>query len=183
MVSWRTYTDSGYPNFTQTDNGMSIVCGPGDRGRWLGNYLDPIAAGDKLTVFAQAKSTGADDSCSTMLLVWWKNEPGLVFHSSVHIGEVCGIQQEFEQFELDFIVPDDVKALRIDLRAWSGAGTFDFKDVVIKPTVEAPPDPPEPPEPPKPPYSLTIDLDLETVIWRITANVDSVTALRIPNVG
>jgi hypothetical protein len=176
MISWKTYTDSGYPAFVQSDEEMSIVCGKGDRGRWLGDHLEPLIAGDKLTVMAQARSSAAEDVCATLLLVWWKNEPGYVFHSSEHFGEVCGQSTEFKQFVYDFVVPKDVKQLRIDLRAWSGAGTSVFKDIRVVKTEE--PDPDEPTIPPD--HQLTISLDLVTVRWRITASVDSVTALRIP---
>lgn len=176
MISWKPYTDSGDPSFVQTDIEYQIICAPGDRGRWLGEYIEPIKAGQQLTILAKARSASPEEICSSLLLVWWKNEPGYVLHSTEHFGEICGSMPDFQQFLHNFTVPEGVKSLRIDLRAWAGPGTSIFKEISIIPTPEPDPDP----DPIPPDHQLSIDLDLNTVTWRITASEESVTALRIP---
>ncbi len=175
MISWKSYIDDGSPTFVQSDDDMQIVCAPGDRGRWLGSYLEPLKAGQELTLLAQARSASPIDNPATILVIFWANEPGLVFHSSLFVGETAGSMPDFKQFVYKFSVPAGVKSLRIDLRAWSGAGSFIFKDVRITEAESPPPPPPPPPTG----HQLSIDLDLETIIWRITASKESVTALRI----
>ena len=175
MISWKPHIDNGSPTFVQTDVDLQIVCEPGDRGRWLGSYVEPIKAGQELTLLAQARTAQPEDTCSTLIIVFWKNEPGFVLHSSIHVGEVCGTTDDFKQFIQKFAVPPGVKSLRVDLRAWSGAGTTVFRDVRI--TEAEPPD--DPPDDPPPGTQLSIDLDLESVTWRVTASEESVTALRI----
>jgi hypothetical protein len=177
-ISFKSHIDDGDPSFIRSDSEFQIVCEPGDRGRWLGDYLEPLEFGKEMTILAQMRTSCPEETCGTILLTWWKNEPGMVLHSVENAGEMCGTQTNFKQIIYNFRVPHDVKLLRIDLRAWGGAGTRIWRDIRLVPKDE--PDPPLPtPDPPGPDEMLTVDLDLVNVKWRITASRESVTALRI----
>ena len=178
-ISFKSHSDRGDPSFVQSDNEFQIVCKPDDKGRWLGDYLQPLEYGKEMTLLAQMRTSCPPEVCGTILLTWWKNEPGMVLHSVENAGEMCGTHTEFRQFIYSFHVPTGVKLLRLDLRAWGGSGTRIFKDISIIPKEETEPPPPPPPDPPGPDEMLTVDLDLVTVKWRITASRESVTALRI----
>jgi len=173
-ISFNSRTDAGDPTFTRTDDDFTIVCAPGDKGRWLGDYLDPIKPGQELTFLAQARSSAPDDVCSTITLYWYANEPGYVVHSRIHIGEICGAMDDFKHFIHTLTVPEGVKSLRIDLRSWSGAGTATFRDVRI---LQAEPPPPPPPSDDK---MISVNIDFDTVTWRITASKETVTAHHMP---
>ncbi len=181
MISWKPYTDRGEPKFIQSDDTMTIVNAPDDRGRWLGTFLEPLKQGDQYTILAQARRSGPEGTASFILLTWWENVPGMVLDSVENVAEINGIEEDFKQFVYHFTVPGGVKLLRVDLRAWSGPGNTEFKDVRIVPRTD-PPDPPDPPTP-GPDEQLTVNLDFVDIIWRITASRETVTAHRIVREG
>lgn len=176
---YSSYTDSGTPQFTHVDDELSIICAPGDRGRWLCDSQEPAIPGQKLILKVQVQTKGAEDFCASIFITWWKNEAGFILHSSQFVAEICGTQEIFRQIEHKFTVPEGVRPPRIDLRSWSAAGTSHFKALQITADDEPPVDPPDPPIVP-PGCQLTIDLSLHTIIWRVTASEESITALRIP---
>jgi hypothetical protein len=172
-LTYKAHTDSGSPKFEQVDGDYQITCKPGDRGRWLATYQDPLEYNQKLTLRVSVRTQQPDDVCSSVIIIWWKNEPGYVFDSADHVGEECGRSGEFKNFVHHFSVPANIKELRIDLRAWAGAGTSIFKDISIQPTIDPPPDPPDE-------VMMVMDFDFIDMKWRVSATRDAVTALRIP---
>ena len=174
------HSDAGSPDFTHIDNELSIICEPGDRGRWLCDWQEPVEAGQELELFLQVRTTGPEDFRASVFLVWWKEEPGFVVHDTEFISEIPAPTENYLTIRYPFTVPAGVRPPRVDCRAWSAAGNAHFADLAIVPAHEPPPEPPQPPDPVPPAHQLTIDLNLNTCTWRVTANEDSITALRIP---
>lgn len=181
MFTYTPHTDSGSPEFTHINDELSIICQPGDRGRWLCDWQEPLTPGSTHALTLNVRTTGPEDFRASLFLVWWKDEPGFVVHDTEFIAEVPAPQDPALPIHFEFTVPEGVRPPRVDCRAWSAAGNAHFSNLQIAPAT-TPPDPPIPPDPdPVPPaHQLTIDLQLNTVTWRVTANEDSITALRIP---
>ena len=166
-IEFRQYADSGKPLFTTSGDTYSIVCGGGDRGRWLGLYPDVVEDGDKIRLQVATVEGGY------VIITWWESVAPWRYLGATH----------FEPGAINEIVPvmAGAKRFRVELRMWvEGQATFSGIDVEYP--YEPPVDPPDPPvEPPTEMYHVyrLATPDLQNV-WTVTISDSGITTTIAP---
>ena len=159
-LNFTTHSDQGAPQFyTGAGELLGIEIEAGERGRWLGNVERPLGAGLGLTLSGELRTDLAAGEAE-VVVVFWRDEPGLVLHSTRRAFALNGRGQTFTPFVYTFAVPPGVKALRLDLRAWTGAGIVEARGLRLREDEAPPPElEPEPdPLPIPPPPSETAEV-------------------------
>lgn len=142
-LAFAAHSDQGAPHFYQDEGGLlGIRIAAGARGRWLGTETTPrpLPPGLSLTLSGQLR-TELQHGEAEVVVVFWRDEPGLVLHSTQRAFELSGTQADFTPFACAFAVPPGVKGLRVDVRAWTGAGVVEARALRLVEDGEQPPPP------------------------------------------
>lgn len=141
-LSYRPYSDQGAPHFAEEPPGtFAIRIAPGERGRWLVTPDLALRAGQSLVLSGEL-GAALEGGEAEVVVVFWRDEPGLVLHSTRRAAALAG-ERPFTAFAYAFAVPPGVKGLRVDVRAWTGAGRAAVRGLALA-EPDAPPEPPEP---------------------------------------
>jgi hypothetical protein len=135
---FKGYKDAGNPVLSEVDGIMSIAYRPGERARWISQNMPDSPGAEHVVRGSYRVSSGA---AALPVIVFWRPD-GKTYLSSIKGEELTTPSAEFMPFEIAFEVPANAGSWRVDLRAWTGSGVTEFRNVTLD---EQPlPDPPEP---------------------------------------
>lgn len=145
-LTFRPHTDQGAPRFyrgAEEPALLGLEIKRGERGRWLADA--PAPPGLSLTL-SGALRPALSDGEAEVVLVFWRDEPGYVLHSTQRAFALAGTRAEFTPFAYCFAPPPGVKGLRVDVRAWTGSGVVEARGLALREdeTPDAPPPGTEP---------------------------------------
>lgn len=179
-LTFKGYKDAGNPVLSEVDGIMSIAYRPGERGRWISQNV-PDLPGIEHVVRGSYRVTSGGNALP--VIVFWRPD-GKTYLSSIKGEELTTPSAEFLPFEIAFEVPVGAGLWRVDLRAWTGSGVSEFRDVTLD--GQTLPDPPEPePEPdlPKREWAGFVRGRMLTLQQQTTAEAEAVDWPCLPVVG
>lgn len=132
-LTFRAHADQGEPLFyDDPDEGLlGVQIARGARGRWLADWSGAAAPGQSL-VLSGALRTALAAGEAEVVVVFWRDEPGWILHSTRRAFALSGQQEGFTPFASSFAVPEGVKGLRVDVRAWTGSGVVEARGLALR---------------------------------------------------
>jgi hypothetical protein len=149
-LTYKAHADQGAPRLTSgPDDTHGIAISQGERGRWLitpdpqkPDYSNQQAPQIEVpqTRFLLSGDLRADlhDGEAELVLVFWQDAAAKTLHSTERVLARGGSSTAFAPFTHTFTFPDGAAALRIDLRAWTGRGSVELRDLRLETAVGLP---------------------------------------------
>jgi len=140
LGTWQQAVNNGSPKFSVVDNVYSIENDPGDQGMFLSWWNTVVTAAEEFTLSAEFFVEMEAGNYATMFALFYDSGNSL-------LGNVASVSiqpnSDFTLVELAAIAPTNAVKLRMDIRAWNGAGKLSFKEPCVVEDTTLPDDPPQ----------------------------------------
>lgn len=114
FTRWKSHCYQGSCKFAREGTRFQISSQTANgRGSWYAYYDEPLAGGDRFTVYGRVSGPG------TMKVLCYAGDEVIESTPVVH--------------EQSFRVPEQTERMRLDLRLWNRKGTAVFQDIAIVP--------------------------------------------------
>lgn len=179
-LTFKGFKDAGAPTLSQVDGIMSVAYAAGERGRFLTENIT-AAPGEAHRVTGEYRvSQGAT---AAPVIVFWKAGENWQFHSSEQGPPLTAASEAFAPFEIPFTVPEGADSFRVELRAWTGSGVSEFRDVELDPPIAPEPEPEPEPDLPKREWTGFVRGRMLTLQQETTPEAEAVEWPCLPVVG
>jgi len=139
LGTWHAAVNGGSPAFSIVDDVYIIENELGDQGMYLSYWDTVVTPSDELTLSAEIFADLVVDAHATVFALFYNSSNQL-------LGTVFSINvspnTDFELIELAAIAPANSVRLRMDIRAWNGAGTLSFRNPCVIEDSSPPGEPP-----------------------------------------